>query len=348
MAELATGKLRELSGGKRSRWGHFAVQNATLILAVLLLIIAIAAFLVFFSLDLHRLPALYSWTSTINNAVPLVFVGVGQGLVVLTRGLDLSVGGTMDVANTLAATHMHSGAGSMLAWSAIVLGVGAGVGLVNGLLIAFGRLQPIVVTIATMSILEGIAERILPQPGGSIPHTFSEALANPNGPLGLVWIAVVLVFWAVLRRTRLGLGFYAIGNDQDAARENGLNVRRIKIAAYMMSGIFAAAAGLFVAASSDGGAASAGNSFLLTSFAAVVLGGISFFGGRGSIVGVICGAGVLTVLVSVLFYAHVSSFYESLYEGIFLIGAVLLGQFIARFAETSAARKARRPGRGHQ
>lgn len=319
---------------RRSRWGFFAAQNATLILSFCILIIALVAYVVFFTVSLHRVPGEFAWTSTVNNALPLVFVGVGQGLVVLTRGLDLSVGGTIDVTNSLAATHMHSSIESMVLWSAIVLLVGAVVGLVNGILVTRGRLQPIVVTIATMSILQGVAARILPQPGGSMPAAYSNVLANPSSPLGLVFIALVVVFWFAVRRTRLGVALYAVGNDEASARANGIDPSRTKVAAYIMSGMFAAAAGLFLAASSSGGDATGGDAFLLASFAAVVLGGVSFFGGRGSIVGVICGAGVLTVLVSVLFYAKISSFYESFYEGVFLIAAVLLGLGIARLARS--------------
>lgn len=319
---------------RRSRWGYFAAQNATLILAFAILVIALVAYVVFFTVRLHRVPGEFAWTSTVNNALPLVFVGVGPGLVVLTRGLDLSVGGTIDVTNSLAATHMHSSIGSMVLWSAIVLLVGAVVGLANGVLVTRGRLQPIVVTIATMSILQGVAARILPQPGGSMPAAYTNVLADPSSPLGLVFVALAVVFWLGLRRTRLGVALYAVGNDEASARANGIDPRRTKVAAYVMSGIFAAAAGLFLAASSSGGDATGGDAFLLASFAAVVLGGVSFFGGRGSIVGVICGAGVLTVLVSVLFYAKISSFYESFYEGVFLIAAVLLGLGIARLARS--------------
>lgn len=321
---------------RRSWRSHFAVQQATLLLAFFLLLVTVLAYLGFFQAQFQRMPNNFAWDSTITNALPLMFAGVGQGIVVLTRGLDLSVAGTMDLTNALAATHMTASAGGMLGWSLVILAIGAGIGAVNGLLVTVGRLQPIVVTIGTMSILQGVAAAVLPQPGGSIPAAYTNVMGNTGSPVSVVFVALVLGFWWLLRRRPLGVALYAIGNDPAAAAANGVNVARTKIAAYVLSGTLAAAAGLFLAAGSSGGDATGGDSYLLASFAAVVLGGVSFRGGRGSMVGVVCGAGVLTVLVSLLFYVHVNSLYESFYQGLFLIVAVLLGLGVTAF--TSRAR----------
>jgi len=107
-------------------------------------------------------------------------------------------------------------------------------------------------------------------------------------------------------------------------------VRTIKIAAYVLSGMFAAAAGLFLAATTTSGDATSGDVFVLTSIAAVVLGGISFFGGRGNAVGTVAGAFVLTLLINVLFFANIDPLYQSFFQGLFLIVAVLLGTLIRR------------------
>jgi ribose transport system permease protein len=330
---------------RQSRWSYLSAQQAPLLLAFIMLGITVVAYVVFFDLRLHHLPTGFAWYSTISNALPLVFVAAGQGIVVLTRSLDLSVGGIMDLSNGLAATHMQSSVPSMLLWSLIVLAVGGVAGLVNGLLVTVGRLQPIVVTIATMSILQGLAAWVLPQPGGNIPASYTNILANSNSPLGLVFVGVVAIFWLLLRRFRLGFALYAVGNDVEAANALGINVKRVRTSAFVLSGIMSAAAGLFLAAGSSGGDATGGDSYLLASFAAVVLGGVSFFGGRGSIIGVLCGAGVLTLLVSVLFYANVNSFYQSFYEGLFLIGAVLLGMVVTGFAQRRAGGGRRRTRR---
>ena len=262
--------------------------------------------------------------------MPLVCAAVGQSIVVLTRGIDLSVGGMIDLTNSVAATHMHDGAGSMLGWTVIVLLIGAAGGLVNGLLVAYGRLQPILVTLATLSIYQGLAIKVLPEPGGAVPLDYTRILANPNGPTGLVFVGVLIVLWLALRRTRFGIGIFAIGNDEEAARAHGVPVELVKVGAYVLSGVFAAAGGLFLAASTTAGDATSGDVFVLTSIAAVVLGGIRFLGGRGSAIGAIAGAFVLTLLINVLFFAHIDPLYQSFFQGLFLIVAVLLGTLIRR------------------
>jgi ribose transport system permease protein len=314
----------------RSRLQHFMIQSAPLLLALIILAGMAVLYIVLFYRQLSRFPGNFEWTSVVNTSMPLVFAGVGQSIVVLTRGLDLSVGGMIDLANGLAATHMHSGAGSMLGWSLLVLLVGAAGGAINGVLVAYGRLQPILVTLATLSIYQGLAIKVLPEPGGAVPIEYTKILANPNGPTSLVFVGFIAVVWFVFRRTRLGVDVYAIGNDEEAARAHGVRVRTIKIAAYVLSGMFAAAAGLFLAATTTSGDATSGDVFVLTSIAAVVLGGISFFGGRGNAVGTVAGAFVLTLLINVLFFANIDPLYQSFFQGLFLIVAVLLGTLIRR------------------
>ena len=99
----------------------------------------------------------------------------------------------------------------------LILLVGAACGLVNGVLVAIGRLQPILVTLATLSIFQGLAIRVLPQPGGQVPPGYTAVLANPNWPFSLLYLVLLALLWALFRRIRLGVGIYAIGNDETAA-----------------------------------------------------------------------------------------------------------------------------------
>jgi ribose transport system permease protein len=320
----------------RSRFQHFTIQGAPLLLALIILVLMVALYVALFYRQLSRFPGNFEWTSVVNTSMPLVFAAVGQSIVVLTRGLDLSVGGMIDLTNSLAATHMHDGAGSMLAWSLLMLLVGAAGGAINGILVAVGRLQPILVTLATLSIFQGLAIKVLPEPGGAVPINYTKILANPNGPTGLAFVGVIVVFWLAFRRTRFGTGVFAVGNDEEAARAQGVPVRVVKIGAYMLGGMFAAAGGLFLAATTTSGDATSGDVFVLTSIAAVVLGGISFFGGRGSAIGTIAGAFILTLLINVLFFANIDPLYQSFFQGLFLVVAVLLGTLIRRLVRMSA------------
>ncbi|UNC14218.1 ABC transporter permease [Acidiphilium multivorum] len=308
-----------------SRFGHTIAQNIGLILACAILILAVFGFALIYGIEQHRLPGNFELTSAVNSAIPLVFAAVGQSFVVLTRGIDLSVGGVVDLANAMAAVTMGKTLGSALGWSAIILMTGAACGLVNGLLVALGRLPPIVVTLATLSIFQGLAIRVLPEPGGAIPPAYTNLLVNPNGPWALVYILVLGLGWAAFRRSRMGVDLYAIGNDEASASALGVNVLRTKIIAYVLDGTLGAAAGLFLAASATAGDATTGNSYTLSSIVAVVLGGISLFGGRGSAIGAIAGAFITTLIVNILFFGHVNPLYQSFYEGVFLIIAVVLG-----------------------
>jgi ribose transport system permease protein len=315
-----------------SPWRHFTIQSAPLLLSIIILALTILAWIAFYFDRLDHFPTGFDWITVLNTSMPLVFAAVGQSVVVLTRGLDLSIGGMISVTVALAATRMGAGAGDIVLWTVLILLVGAAGGLANGLLVAYARLQPILVTLATLSIYQGIAIKILPQPGGKIPEGYTNALTNPNAPTALIYVALLLALWFAFRRSSFGVSIYALGNDEEAARASGIAVRRTKVAAYVTSGALAAAAGLFLGATTTAGDATGGDIYVLTSIAAVVLGGVSFFGGRGSAVGSICGAFALTLVVNVLFFAHIDPLYQSFYQGLFLVVAVVLGTLVGRLS----------------
>jgi ribose transport system permease protein len=321
---------------RRSRWSHRLGQNAGLALAALLLVGSIVVYCAIYYLAQRRWPGTFELTNTVNNTMPLVFAGVAQTVVVITRGIDLSIGGVIDLTNGIAAVGLGDTVGSMVACSLLVIVVGAVCGLINGLLVAFGRLQPIIVTLATLSIYQGIAIRVLPEPGGQVPDRFTALLANTAGPLALAYVVLLAVFWSAFRRTSLGVGLYAVGNDESAAQANGVNVIRTKIAAYVLSGVFASIGGLFMAASATAGDATTGNGYTLRSIVAVVLGGVSLFGGRGTPVGAILGAFITTMIVNILFFSGIDPLYQNFFEGLFLVIAVLITGAIGRFMRRRA------------
>lgn len=319
-----------------------SAQNTGLVLAATLFTVILVIYLALFGAAKGTMPGTFELTATVNNGTPLVFAALGQSLIILTGGMDLSVGGLMDLTNAVAATQMGDSTGSILLWSAIILLIGAVTGLVNGVLVAYGRLQPILVTLGTLAILQGCALKVLPQPGGTVPPRLTSALASPDGPYGLVVVALACAIWFVLRRTRLGVNLFAIGNDRRAARSSGIDVRRWTVGIYMTAGVLVAAGGLLLAASTTGGDATSGDVFTLTSIAAVVIGGVSLFGGRGSGIGAILGAFVLTLLINVLFFAHIDPLYEALYEGLFLILAATLTGLLGLLVRRRLAARAER------
>jgi len=318
------------SGARRSRASHALVQNVGLVLVIGLLVACTIGYCALFVIAQHRFPGGFELTSTLDNTMPLAFAALAQTLVVLTRGIDLSVGGVIDLTNAVAAQTLMGGPVSTALWTVAILLIGAACGLLNGVLVAVGRLQPILVTLATLSIFQGLAIRILPQPGGAMPPGFTNVLANPNYPFSLLYIPIIGGLWAIFRRTRLGVAVYAIGNDTMAASSHGISVKRTVILAYMLGGVASACAGLFLAANATAGDATTGDTYTLTSIVAAVLGGVSLFGGRGSGLGALFGAFVTVMVVNILFFAHIDPLYQTFYEGLFLLAAVISANMIGR------------------
>jgi ribose transport system permease protein len=320
---------------RRSAWGHLLTQNVGLLFAATMLGASIVTYCALYYAQRQKFPGAFVLTSTIDNTMPLVFAAAAQTIVVLTRGLDLSVGGIMDLTNAIAAITLGATPVTMIGWSMAILLIGAGLGLVNGVLVAIGRLQPILVTLATLAIFQGLAIRVLPEPGGSVPDLYTTVLVNTNYPFSLLYLALLGILWFVFRRTSLGVAIIAIGNDEAAARGTGINPVRTKIAAYVLSGALSACGGLFLAAMATGGDATTGNGFTLTSVVAVVLGGVSLSGGRGSVIGAVMGAFVTTMIVNILFFSHVEPLYQAFYEGAFLVIAVVLAKGVGRLVGRS-------------
>jgi ribose transport system permease protein len=274
----------------------------------------------------------------VNSGMTLAVASLGQTMVVLTGGIDLSLGPMVSLTNSLTSelTDKEAPATSMAVAAAAALAVGSLGGLINGALVAYGRLQPIIVTLATGSIWTGIALYIRPTPGGFIPLEFSNLLTGtaevPVGaggttaiPRGAFLLLALVVFWVLFRRSRLATRIYAVGSSEGAAYLSGVNVQRAQLAAYTLAGFAAGCAGLVNSAQTATGNALGGAIFTLNSIAAVVLGGASLAGGAGSFLGTLAGAYVIAIIPSVLQFYGVSSFYKDLVQGSILLLAVALG-----------------------
>jgi ribose transport system permease protein len=260
------------------------------------------------------------------DSLALAALGLGQGVVILTAGIDLSVGGVLALGTTIAATHF-TGADTALAWSVAILAIGVAAGLINGFLIGRLGMQPFIVTLATWSIFDGIALYVLPVAGGQVPAGFSDwingaAAGVPNA----IWALVaMIVLWMWFRRTKAARRIYAIGSDREAARIAGVRTTPTLMTAYAISGFCAAGAALFYAMLTASGDPTAGDGLILPSVAAVVIGGTSLRGGQGGFVGTVAGALTLTLLGDVIFAFNLQSYWTVLADGLLLILAVLAG-----------------------
>jgi ribose transport system permease protein len=308
----AVPRLRRLLGRPASL--GYAVLLATTVI-----------YFVVYTSNLGHLPTSFDYLSILNTTLPLVFVAIGQSLVVITGGIDLSVGGIVAFCVAVTATTATGTGLAPFAWLLVVLAIGAAGGTLNGVIVARARVAPILATLATLSIFSGLALWVLPVPGGAIARPVRLLLTNPTVPTGLIWLGLAVAGWYVLRRTRFGLRVYAIGSDEASAIAVGVPAVRVKVGVYALSGLFSALAAVFYVSTTTAGDANAGAPFILTSIASVVVGGVSFSGGRGSALGAMAGAVALTLVIDVIFFAGIEPLYQSLFQGLFLVVAVLLG-----------------------
>jgi len=270
-------------------------------------------------------------TTAANKAVLLALVAMAQTLPVLTGGLDLSVGMIFIMTNCIASTIVIGGPLETALGVAGVLGAGALAGLFNGAIVVFGRLQPIITTLATGAMYYGAALMIRPIPGGDVHEELADFMTYTVFevvPTSLVLLLLVVLFiWLPFSRSLIGRGCYAVGSAEGAAYMSGIRIGRSKLAAYTLSGLLAALAGLMLTFITLSGEASApiGNTYTLNSIAAVVIGGTSLYGGAGGAIGSIFGAFVLRTIDDLLFVFDMPPLWQPLFQGVILLIAVSLG-----------------------
>ncbi|SHF83477.1 ribose ABC transporter membrane protein [Modicisalibacter ilicicola DSM 19980] len=258
-------------------------------------------------------------------------IAMGVTFVILTAGIDLSVGAVLALTGAFAASMTASGLAPWLSVPGTVA-AGAALGAISGLFVAYGRVQAFIVTLVAMTILRGAA--LVFTDGRPIAIGASEAADTfwllGGGywfgvpiPIYLMFFVFVLC-WSVLHHTRFGRHVYAVGGGEKVARLSGINVNRIKISVYAISGACAALAGVVLTARLGSAQPTAGTGYELDAIAAVVIGGTSLMGGRGRIFGTLIGALVIGVLNNALNIMGVSSYYQMIAKGAVILLAVLI------------------------
>lgn len=258
-------------------------------------------------------------------------IAAGMTFVILTGGIDLSVGSILGISGAVCASLLVSGQNVVVAViSALV--VGAIVGFLNGFIISKGKLQPFIATLATMTVLKGLT---LVYTNGNPITLGSNELAMSFGKIGggtilgiptpaMIMIVVFMICYYILHNTRIGRYTYALGSNEEATKLSGLNTDKIKIWVYTMSGILASVAGIIITSRLYSAQPTAGSGYELDAIAAVVLGGTSLNGGKGKITGTIVGALIIGVLSNALNILDVSSYYQTMVKGAVILLAVLL------------------------
>ena len=327
----------------------FVTQNIGLLLAI-----AMFAALYAIYVSMHPNYGMNVVTQNSNEVLTLILVGMAQTVVVLIGGLDLSVGPLMTLVNCFASIVLTGSPGNVALGVVACMALGAACGFMNGAIVVYGRIQPIIATLATGAIYLGAALILRPTPGGNVDGDMAWALTNDINELGLTYgwwedlgwfgmipiqflllgLLVVLV-WLPFRRSTTGRGCYAVGSAEGAAYMSGVEVDRSKLAAFTLAGFFAGCAGLYLTLQIGSGNADAPQAaeYTLRSIACVVIGGTSLYGGTGGVIGTIFGAMVLRAISFIFRVVPEDSMLgfvanpllQPLFEGLILLFAVSLG-----------------------
>lgn len=297
----------------------------------------LAALLVFFTVTADSFMTLENVLNMLRQIAPTLLVAMTMTFVITTGGIDLSVGSVVALSGSLLAVSIHSGVDPTVAFAMVLL-MGGLVGAVNGYFSSYQGLPPFIVTLATLSIVRGAA--LLITEGYSTPIS-SDAWVTSLGQGRLfgvptpavIAVIIVALAWVVFNETPFGRYVVGLGSNGESLRRTGVNIRRVGLVVFTASGIAAALAGVLIAARLASGSSNAGVGFELEAITAVVLGGTSLLGGRGSVVGTTLGALVLGVIANGLVLMHVSPFYIQIVQGGILLVAIFLNtRIFSRFA----------------
>jgi ribose transport system ATP-binding protein len=306
-------------------WGAVVRYPALFGMPVLLIVFLMA------TVAIHPRFDSFDAQSLAMAALPLACAAAAQAIVVISGGIDLSIGSVMAVANVLAARTMNEASFSESLWLALaILAAGAAIGAANGLLVIVSRVPDVIVTLTSGFIWGGVALLILEKPGGGAPLEFAnlgtgslitEWLSNS---LVLLVVSVALV-WIPVRMSRTGLRIYATGSDKIAAFRSGVNVEVARLMAYVLGGLFSAIGGLGLTMTTGIGSPHAGVLYTLSGLAAVVIGGVSLTGGRGGVVGPVIAAFVLTLIPADLIFLNIDPNFGQVIQGTLIVLVVMAG-----------------------
>ena len=289
----------------------------------------LAIFLLLLVVNVVLQPGLFTKDILVSNFMsftPLIFAALAQAIIVLSGGVDLSIGAAMSMFTIVGASMMTD----TNVWLIVALGIvlSIAIGCVNGLLIGRLRLPPFISTFGTSGIVMGALIMIMPVPGGYVPKFFYKLYRTMFLgviPMPILFLLVGLLVWFAVSKTVFYRHLYAVGGDEKSAFASGVRVARTRLLAHMFAGFFVGMGGLCLLMLTAAGEYRSGSAYSLNSIAAVVIGGIAMSGGRGNIWGAILGAFILGLLNNIIFFANIPSFYQNFFRGMIVILSLSLG-----------------------
>lgn len=306
-----------MSEGARLYWALLRRRNQGLLPLFALLV-------VMFAIYAYSFPGIFSASGIAKFSqtwFPLALVAMAQTLVMLTGGIDLTVGAMVSLGSVLSATLIDGTVGGTAFGILVVLAAGATAGGAMGSAVALLRLPPIIVTLAGSFVIAGVGLLVLPRPGGEMPDGLSDFLAG-NHPTALILLILIALGWRVFAGTAAGVAIVAAGDNPVGAFRSGVRLPLAQISAYAIAGALSAFAGFFVAALTGAGDPLIGDRLTLQSITAAVLGGVSFLGGLGTMRGALAGSLLLMVIIKLMFFLGLPAFAQYVAEGVIIIGAM--------------------------
>ena len=318
-----------MANGVQHRLRRFVMTH----LEVVSIAAAFFAAVIFFAARSEHFRSRENMLNIAGQTAPISIVAFGMTFVILSGGIDLSVGAVVSFAGITAAKAVESG-GNI--WVAVLLALltGCAFGLFNGVIIVKGRIQPFLVTLGALSIVKGLSLLVS---GGQTSYLLDDTFQSVfgNGASLMAWMVALLVACqTVVRMTSFGRHVQAVGCSPVAARLSGVPVQLVKLRVYVMSGSLAALSGLMMTGRLGSASAQTGDGMELDAIAAVVLGGTSFTGEGGSMLGTLLGALIMGTVSSGLNIAGVDPYVQNIFKGAIIIAAVLIGGLKARGNDT--------------
>jgi len=259
---------------------------------------------------------------------PLILVSLAQATVLLVGAVDLSIGAGISLVTVVMASLMRDSTLSIVLVAALGVALAIFLSFFNGFFFATIGPPPLITTFATSTMWFGIALLILPTPGGHIAEAYYTIYGRTLAgflPVPVLVLLVAIALCLLLGRLRAFRHLYAVGGNERAARASGIRVVGTKIFAFLVSGVFTAMAALCLVGQTATGDARSGQGFTLNSVAAAVIGGIAFSGGKGNFVGAVIGGIILGLLINIIYFANITSFYQEFMKGVIIIVALLFG-----------------------
>jgi putative xylitol transport system permease protein len=295
------------------------------------LLVIFAVVFIYLSLFAENFLDVDNLTNVVRQSSIIGFIAIGMTYVMITAGIDLSVGSVVGLVGVIVAGAAPGDSSALIIPVLLGLAVGAFVGFLSSAMIVWGKILPFLATLAMLALARSAALVITNgEVRSDLSSPFEKLGSGMVGPIPvpvIIFFAMAIVADFVLSKTKFGYHVYAIGGNEESAQKVGISAKRVLIAVYVVSGICAAVAGIVLTARLDGAAPLAGTGYELQAIAAVVIGGTSLFGGIGTIRGTVIGVLLIGIVLNGMNLLDISSYYQQGVQGLILVLAVLLNRW---------------------